>query len=279
MSRTILIFALIAAGAFVAAGCEPDGGKSAPVGNASALVSDEASAEAVAHEDYSSKTPVDQAHEPFTVAWTDAAETAVSCTLSFEVTNATDEERAVTVALVAESVLGVARKPFGEVTLAAGESAAFSLDAAELPIRSAEVVSQIAVELTRTNVAGLGPFDVTTRTAERWFLHEAGYGAGRAYTQESFLAELGGVYFSLGTNPEALTATALEAKVLGEIADMDGEYSTVTAANSKLVKHDGSGAISGIVLSGTDGREAVGDDSEAIVSDEASFEEMEVGDE
>jgi hypothetical protein len=276
----ILLVVIAALAAALSAGCD-SGGAMTTVGAApNAMLGGETDGDAEVTAGDSSQTSVDQPHEPFSAEWTDSAEAAGASSLSFEVTNETDEERSVTVALVAESALGVARLPFGEVAIAAGESAAFSLDAAEVPIRSSEVVSQIAVELTRTNVAGLGPFEVTTRTAFRWLLHDAGYGAARAYTQESFIAERGGVYFSLPASPEALTEAALEAKALGEIADAYGVYSVVTAAGSELVSHDEAEGIEGVVTWAADGRGDVSGSADAIVvPDEGGDAELEVDDE
>ncbi|MCK9459889.1 MAG: hypothetical protein M0R80_09655 [Proteobacteria bacterium] len=277
MKRKILFTVLTTMAAIA---CD-SGGATTTVGAApNAMLGIETDGDAEVTAGDSSQTSVDEPNEPFSAEWTDSAEAAGASSLSFEVTNETDEERSVTVALVAESALGVARKPFGEVAIAAGESAAFSVSASDLPIRSAEVVSQVFVELTRVNIAGLGPFEVTTRTACRWFLHDAGYGAVRAYTQESFIAERGGVYASLSVGANELSASALEAKVLGEIADAYGVYSVVTAAGSELVSHDETEGIEGVVTWAADGRGDVSGSADAIVvPDEGGDTELEVDDE
>jgi hypothetical protein len=275
MRRTVPLISLIAALAVPAIGCEPDGGKTAPVGNASALVGEEASATrglstAVAGEldvdvglpSEEEATPIvyepdagadpsehggsEVAPDPIEAAWNDDAELSAQSTLSFTVTNVTEnEEVAFTVSIVSRSLLGQAEIQVAELTLGPGGSEELGLDAADLPVRSDEVVSQMAVGIRR-GIASSGWIGGRYLEAIRFYRHEAGLEGVRAYTEEMLMGELDGVLYQSALPPTETSESALESEVLGYVIDASGEPQPVSLADTALVSHDAKGNVDGV---------------------------------
>jgi hypothetical protein len=150
MHKSTLFFSLLAAVALVASGCDLGGVKSATVGNANGLVDDETSADTAAEDtaptasDALANSGDDPAPSPLEVAWTDGAEASEGAvdSLQFEVRNVSDGAESGTVRLLCSSVLDRdAALDLGAFELESGAVQAFSVGAADLPIRSSSVLT------------------------------------------------------------------------------------------------------------------------------------------
>jgi len=291
MHRTILVFAMIAAGALLTSGCDPGGAKSATGVSANGLVTDETTADTETAEPTEATAEIDDtatAEEevedestpaPLVVTWTDSADTAAATALSFTVANAADVELSFEVAVVARSLVGEARKEIGESTLGSGEIATFSIDAQDLPVRSSAVVGQVFVELTREIARWNGAIVSSRLLAGRLVRHDAGYGSVRAFTQETLQSELGSTLWSTAATADALSSpsavAAFESEVLGDVSDGAGGYDLVTqgAAANDLVVRNEEGTVVGFVSAV---REIA---MTPAAAETASAEDMEVSDE
>jgi hypothetical protein len=291
--RTITPFLLlIATAALLALGCDRAETQSTAIGrSANGLVGDEASddseiaadagsaaaeaieaapaeiapvADSAGTEDVDEFTP-----DPLAVIWTDGANTTATTTLTFDVTNVSAEEISFSVAVVATSVIGDAKSALGEATLAPGEVASYSLSATELPVRSDKVVSQLFAALTRSVATPDGSRDVTILSAGRFYRHDASLGQVRAYDERSLHDELGGVTSQLSMGG-AKTLGALANTSLGQVADGDGGFASVSADESGAILRNEDGQIVGCRLETS---------RSAVPGAAAASPEMEVSDE
>jgi hypothetical protein len=268
--HTTAPFLLLAAITPFALGCDRGEAQSIAIGGgASALVGDEASADTEVTADAGTTsaesveaTPVDTSAalttadsvavdefvpEPLAVTWTDGADDGAATALSFDVTNTSDVEIAFSIAVVALSAIGDARVAMGEATLASGEVEAYSLSATDLPVRSDKVVSQLFVQLTRGVVTPEGSQDVTALEAGRFYRHDATLGTVRTFTERALLDDLGGVTSRLPLGSEKDLTVAANAAI-GDVADGDGGFAAVTAAESGAILRNDSGRIVGYRL-------------------------------
>jgi hypothetical protein len=265
MRKRSVILSLVAAGALVASGCEPDA-KTAPVGNASALVGEEEAAKAVA--DDSETDPF-----PLRVEWTDGAESGPQSKLSFTLENATEDRTLdFSVSVVAQSALGDGELALGALTLAPGESAELGLAADELPVRSDVVVSQISVGIRWAYEAAAEVARPPHLRATRFYRHEPGLSSLRAYTAASFASELGGVLYDVTGKDGSET--------IGEVANAEGEAELASASSINFAAHDEDGKVIGVIERLVIGAgDASGEGAIVTPDEEAAEEEMEVGDE
>jgi hypothetical protein len=265
MSRTILIFALITAGASVATGCEPGGAKSATVGSTNGIVGEDATADAgegtdiaIAEETVGmSDGEAENGKPPLEVLWVDSADLAAEPTLSFEVTNASNVEQTFSAAVFSASPLGEAEKELGEKTLSPGEIADFSVSSSDLPVRSSQVVSRVFVKLTRSVFFHGEPKAVSELTASRNVLHEAGFGKAKAFTDEAFLEQLDGVRFAMPAKSGKLGG-ASTSDALGEVADSSGVFQAIDISDSAFSIRNEKGESLGTVTSMQVGRGDIG---------------------
>ena len=252
--RQACVVVVSLAAAALCAGCEQGGGATALGGRANALVGDEAdagiSSTAAAEEPSASdKKPGppyggDGEERQLSVAWTDGAESASVAKLSFVVTNITaDAEIELAVSVVCKSLIGEEEKKVGNAKLGPGESREFKLAASALPIRSAKVVSQMFVRLTR------GEPSVSSLEAMRYYRHERGHVRVRAYTEAQLASELGGALFQSDVAPEDTNAAALSKELLGEKQADGKKAESVSLATSGLVDYDEAGNVAGVISS------------------------------
>jgi hypothetical protein len=299
MHRTILLMAFIAAAATIAAGCDPGAAKSATAGSANALLGEETAVDtetesavpsAAAPSPETSTAAVTSAGaeeegedestpESLEVTWTDSADTAATTVLSFTVANAADVALSFEVAVVARSLVGEARKEIGESTLGVGESAAFSIAAQDLPVRSSTVIGQAFIELTREIVQYDGAIVSSKLLAGRLVRHDAGYGTVRAFTDETLQSELGGTLWSTAASTDSLSSASgvaeFEAESLGDVYDGASGYEVVTqgSASSDLLVRNKEGTVIGFL---SDVQEIA---MTPEAAEAASAEEMEASDE
>jgi hypothetical protein len=265
MRRAMVLVFLM--GAALIAACEPGGEAVALEGSANGLVGADAGeaaddTESVASESTATTTEVntggekeneqpsgdDSATEVFSVSWTDGAEISTVSKVSFTVTNiSNDEVISFYVSVLCRGLLGEAEKKAGTAELGPGESKSFKMSAAALPIRSAKVVSQMFVKVTRTVQQSDGEREVSMLVASRYVRHELGFAKVRAYTETQLESELGGVLFESELPSGETSAAALSGEVLGD-KQQDGKKGvSVSLASSGLVDYDDAGNMLGII--------------------------------
>jgi len=266
MSRTILIFALIATGALCALGCDSGGAKSANGVSANGLGGDtDAGTEAATTEEATTSSdtaPVVETIAPpdegppveLEVTWTDAADTEAVSKLAFTVKNVSDAELSFTVFVDADGIVGKAKKDVGSATLAVGESAEFEINASQIPVRSHVAVNELSVKLVHTVATPYGTQDVTESFATRMYRHISGYGTVRTYTSETLESELGGFILpapaAKGLGKAAVvTAETVAAEVIGEIADGAGGFNDVTKEEAGLADTGETSGAAGYTIS------------------------------
>ena len=264
MRKTCVLMLFFAAATFLVASC--DTGSSATVldGQASALVGDEedaAAEEAESVENHALAATDNAADEsdvaddqnihdgdeaapsPLRVEWTDDAEMGPRTSLSFSITNTMAATLSFSVSIAAESAIGSAVRPIGEVTLGSGESKSYTVQAKDLPVRSTVAISSVSVRITRSVVGATSVMDVVEDLATRFVKHEAGYGRARAFNEEMLRAEHGGVLVS--ARPKGSVATA-GAEEVGEVW-RGKAFAKRTRKDSDLLVRDESGNVCGVV--------------------------------
>ena len=216
------------------------------------------------------------AMDPLEVTWTDGAEVTPGASLSLSIANTTDRELSFEVAIVASGVIGSSRTPMGEHTLLGGESLDLSIDAEDLPIKSASIVSSLAVELTREIAAPGGTRSLVVNRSGRMYRHLDGYDLVRTYTQQTLEDDLGGLMY-------ASSATDLEdvmEETLGVASDGAGSFDEVEVAGSALVLRDGLGEPVGLITRVKTGVSDMAElDPAAVSASDSDSEEVEAGDE
>jgi len=189
----------------------------------------------------------DNSNEVLSVSWTDDAEISSVSKLSFTVSNITaDQVISFSVSILCKSLLGEAEKKVGAVELESGESREFKLAATALPIRSAKIVSQLFVKVTRTVPQSDGEREVSTLVSSRYVRHENGFAKVRAYTEAQLASELGGVLFESALPTGETSAAALAGEVVGEKQEDGKEGVSLSFASSGLVDYDDAGNVIGV---------------------------------
>jgi hypothetical protein len=206
---------------------------------------------------------------PLLVRWTDGDDMAAKSAFSFTVTNTTLNEIAFTPSVFADGPIGSAEKAFDGTALAPDESASFSVNAAELPIRSSAVVNIVSVKLARVLEQPDGEHAVSSLVASRYVRHEPGFDKARAYTEEQFKTDLGGVLVSRPFSPKSYSATdvaaALASESIGEVLGEDGVFHAKSLGASDMAVRNAADEVVAIV---TEVRHGAPDEAEMEVDDE-----------